>query len=52
MNKTKVIRADLLDFAFDLDLNFEDIFRYGNISVLLSFQFWCHFSLDDMLVLV
>ena len=39
-NKTKVIRANLLEFAFDLDFNFEDIFRFGNISVLLSFQFW------------
>ena len=32
INKTKVIRADLLDFDFDLD--FEDIIRLGNISVL------------------
>ena len=31
-NKTKVIRADLLDFDFDFD--FEDIIRFGNISVL------------------
>ena len=39
LNKTKVIRADLLDFTFDLDLYFEDIFRIGNISVLVTFQF-------------
>ena len=51
-NKTKVIRADLLDFAFDLDFYFEDIFRFGNISVLVTFQFWWHFSFDDILVLV
>ena len=35
-NKTKVIRADLLD----LDLDFEDIIKSGNISVLITFQFW------------
>ena len=46
-NKTKVISANLLDFDFDLDLNFYEIFflilRYfslGNISVLVTFQFW------------
>ena len=50
-NKTKVIRADLLDFAFDLDFNFEDIIRFGNISVLVTFQFLWHFSFDDILVL-
>ena len=38
--KAKVIRADLLDFAFALDFNFEDIFRFGKISVLVTFQFW------------
>ena len=26
--------------AFDLDFYFEDIFRFGNISVLVTFQFW------------
>ena len=31
-NKTKVIRANLMDFNFNLD--FEDI------SVLVTFQFW------------
>ena len=36
-NKTKVIRADLLDFDFDFDL--EDIFTFSDISVLVSFQF-------------
>ena len=39
VNKNKVIRADLLDFAFDLDFYFEDIFRFGNISVLVTLQF-------------
>ena len=34
LNKTKVISADLLGFDFD----FEDIFMFGNISVLLTFQ--------------
>ena len=34
-NKTKVISADLLDFDFD----FEDIIMFGNISVLVTFQF-------------
>ena len=31
-NKTKVISADLLDFAFDLDLYFEDIFKESALS--------------------
>ena len=31
-NKTKVISADLLEFYFDLDLNFYDIFRFCDIS--------------------
>ena len=31
--KTKVISADLLDF----DINFENIFMFGNILVLVSF---------------
>ena len=39
INKTKVIRANLLDFAFDLDFYFDDIIRLGNISVLVTFQF-------------
>ena len=34
-NKTKVISADLLDFHFD----FQDIIMFGNISVLVTFQF-------------
>ena len=32
-NKTKVISADLLEFDFDLDFNFYDIFRFCDISV-------------------
>ena len=36
VNKTKVVSADLLGFDFD----FEDIFMFGNISVLLTFQYW------------
>ena len=51
-NKTKVISANLMDFAFDLDFYFEDIFRFGNILVLVTFQFRWHFSFDDILVLV
>ena len=47
MKKTKVIKADLLDFYFDIDFYFEDIIRFGNISVLVTSQFWCHFSLSD-----
>ena len=35
-NKTKVISANLLDF----DLDFEDIIRFGHISILVTFQFW------------
>ena len=39
-NKTKVIRTDLLDFAFDFNFfYFEDIIRFGNTSVLVTFQF-------------
>ena len=34
-NKTKVISADLLDF----DFGFEDTIIFGNISVLVTFQF-------------
>ena len=37
-NKTKVIRANLSYFDFDLD--FEDIIRFGNISVFITIQFW------------
>ena len=36
-NKSKVIRADLL--SLDLDLDFDDIFRFCNISVMVTFQF-------------
>ena len=39
-NKTKVISADLLDFDLVLDLDFCDIFRFCDISVLVAFQFW------------
>ena len=38
-NKTKVIRADLLDLDFCLDLDFEVIFRLCDILVLVTFQF-------------
>ena len=52
MNKTKVVRADLLDLDFD----FEDIFRFGNISgeisVFVTFQFWQNLSFGDISVLV
>ena len=47
-NKTKVISADLLDLDFD----FKDIIMFGNISVLVTFQFWWHFSFDKISVLV
>ena len=33
-----VIRDDLLDFSFNLDFYFEDIFSFGNILVLVTFQ--------------
>ena len=49
INKTKVIRADLLDFAIDLDLYFEG---FGNFLVVVTFQFWLHFSFDDVSVLM
>ena len=39
-NKTKVIRADLMDLDFNLDLDFEDFFGFCNISVMVKFQFW------------
>ena len=48
MNKTKVISADLLDFDFE----FEEIFMFGNISILLTFPYKWHFSFDKILVLV
>ena len=40
--KTKVIRANLLNFYFDFDFDFdfEDIIIFGKISVLVTFQFW------------
>ena len=41
---TKVISADLLDLDFD----FEDIIKVGDISVLVTFQFWWHISFDDI----
>ena len=44
IDKTKVIRADLLDLDFnldlDLDLDFKNIFWFCDISVLVIFQFW------------
>ena len=43
-NKTKVISADLLNLDFD----FEDIIiMFGNISVLVKFQFWWNSSFGD-----
>ena len=51
-NKTNVIRADLLHFDFDLDVDFEDINRFCNISVFITIQFRSHFSFDDISVLV
>ena len=45
-NNTKVIRADLLDFTFALD------FCLRTVSNLVIFQFWGHFSYDDIFVLV
>ena len=55
-------QVDFLDF-FYLDFNFEYIFRFCNISVLVTFQFcnnlvlvkfqfWSHFSFGDISVLV
>ena len=35
-NKTKVISADLLDFDFDLELDFQDNFIFFDISVLVT----------------
>ena len=42
LNKTKVIRADLLDFDLDFDLRtlLDLVHVHGNISVLVTFQFW------------
>ena len=50
-NKTKVIYADLLDLDCDLDLDFKDIFRLCDISVLVAF-FSLYFSFGDISVLV
>ena len=36
INKTKVIRVNLIDLDFD----FEDIFRFCKISVMVTYQFW------------
>ena len=35
-NKTKIISADVFNFNYDL----EYIIMFGNISVLVTFQFW------------
>ena len=47
-DKTKVISADLLDLYSD----FEDTILFGNISVLVTFQFSLHFSFADISVLL
>ena len=47
-NKTKVISANLLDSDFD----FEDIIMFGNISVLVTFQFSEQFSFVDISALL
>ena len=56
LNFLEVMRADLLesklDFAFDLDFHFEDIFKFDNVSVLVTFHFQCHFSFGYILILV
>ena len=39
-NNNKVTRADLLDLDFDSDFNFVDVFRFCDVSVLVTFQFW------------
>ena len=44
--KAKVIRANLMHF--DFDLYFEDIFRFCDISSLITFQFWLHCSFGDI----
>ena len=51
VNKTKVISAVFLEFDFDLDLNIYDIFRFCDISVKITFQFWWHISFGDISVL-
>ena len=40
VNKTKVISADLMDKKKKSDLDFYNIFRFCDISVLVAFQFW------------
>ena len=37
-NKTKVLRADLLEL--DYDFAYDDIFRFFNTSVITTFKFW------------
>ena len=39
-NKTNVIRADLMAFDLDLNFDFEDIFRFCDILVFITFPFW------------
>ena len=39
-NKAKAIRTDILDLDFNLDLDFDEIFWFGDISVLVTFQFY------------
>ena len=41
-------QADLLDF----DLDFEEIFRFCDISVLVTYQFCGHSSFGDFSVLM
>ena len=36
-NKTKVIRANLMNFDYDLDLDFENFFRFCDILFLVTF---------------
>ena len=38
INMTQLISADVMDF--DLDLEFEEIFDFVEIPVLVTFQFW------------
>ena len=38
--------------GFDADFDYEEIFSYGDILVLVIFQFWWHFSFGDISVLV
>ena len=45
--QNKVISANLFNFDFD----FEDTIMFGNISVLVTFWFWGHFSFDEISVL-